>query len=876
MVVRKQDKTTLLPQALLERIEQQSGSSNISETRLHSRGSLNKKGKSRKAVREEERAAKKQRKAQHFAQRTHKYGNTESPKRKADVNHDERPVKRRKVDEAPRDSFKSLQYSSKASPITNLSSKKSKSPEKSTSIPQKPQKPPTAKASKSVEKHTKVPTISFSDNDEDQEIAWLEYQLGIGSGKKGRRDTKYKNLWKEEGLDALDLFDGLEGILGASHAGPRDESVSEAEEVLDNESGEDESTEDEEESDEEVITDEEASEEHDTSEEDGVESATSKYVPPHLRPGASIDDQNRIRLVRQLKGLMNRLSEQNIGTVISELEHIYRENTRHDVTSSLASVTLAAISSHASLLDNHIALNAALVAALYRVVGIEFAAHFVQEAVKAYESAYENAATQQQDASDANADIGGKDAQNLLVCIAELYNFEVVSCVLMYDIVRALLKQRVGELEVELLLKILRICGRQLRQDDPLALKDIVQLVTEKVENQKGDLSSRARFMVETLTNLKNNRLKKTDASSADTVEKMKKMLTGLSKSHHGLSRSHEPLRVTLDDLHSAESKGKWWLVGAGWAGDPLADLQRSKEADTAGTKVVKKTGKTLNVESEGERLLKLARAQGMNTDIRRSIFVVLMSSEDYVDACDKLSQLTLTEQQQREIIRVLVHCCGNEKAYNPYYALVGQRLLSASHAHRITTRFTLWDFLRSIGETGIGHKGGDDGFETPAGPSTSRTRNMAKFYGWLIARGSLSIFALRPINFTLLQPNTLGFLDTLFYDIFVNSQGPTPILSRTGLATLWQRGDTSIIGKAKYDKGQIVETFMPAIRDGDLAKGLIVYLSKFIKRKVGQGEEGERRFFVWAVDVAKEVLEMSSSTAVHSSKGKDDMDWEE
>ena len=49
-----------------------------------------------------------------------------------------------------------------------------------------------------------------------------------------------------------------------------------------------------------------------------------------------------------------------------------------------------------------------------------------------------------------------------------------------------------------------------------------------------------------------------------------------------------------------------------------------------------------------------------MNTDIRRSIFVVLMSSEDYVDACERLGQLNLTEVQQREIVRVLLHCCGN------------------------------------------------------------------------------------------------------------------------------------------------------------------------------------------------------------------------
>jgi nucleolar MIF4G domain-containing protein 1 len=35
-------------------------------------------------------------------------------------------------------------------------------------------------------------------------------------------------------------------------------------------------------------------------------------------------------------------------------------------------------------------------------------------------------------------------------------------------------------------------------------------------------------------------------------------------------------------------------------------------------------------------------------------------NSQDYVDACERLSQLSLTEVQQREIVRVLLHCCGN------------------------------------------------------------------------------------------------------------------------------------------------------------------------------------------------------------------------
>ena len=143
--------------------------------------------------------------------------------------------------------------------------------------------------------------------------------------------------------------------------------------------------------------------------------------------------------------------------------------------------------------------------------------------------------------------------------------------------------------------------------------------------------------MIETLSNLKNNKMKKaidggaSGAGAQEAVERLKKFLSGMNKKRHreqtpypdsswksliiiGAVKPHEPLRVTLEDLRSAESKGKWWLVGAAWNGDPLVDSKDSTRTTGA-------------VDQENE-LLRLARKQGMNTDIRRSIFVVLMSSE--------------------------------------------------------------------------------------------------------------------------------------------------------------------------------------------------------------------------------------------------------
>jgi nucleolar MIF4G domain-containing protein 1 len=50
---------------------------------------------------------------------------------------------------------------------------------------------------------------------------------------------------------------------------------------------------------------------------------------------------------------------------------------------------------------------------------------------------------------------GSKETKNLLTLILELYNFQVLSCVIIYDLVRMLIDQ-LDENRVELLLKIIK------------------------------------------------------------------------------------------------------------------------------------------------------------------------------------------------------------------------------------------------------------------------------------------------------------------------------------------------------------------------------------------------------------------------------------
>lgn len=108
---------------------------------------------------------------------------------------------------------------------------------------------------------------------------------------------------------------------------------------------------------------------------------------------------------------------------------------------------------------------------------------------------------------------------------------------------------------------------------------------------------------------------------------------------------------MTLADIQSASTRGKWWIVGAAWSGDPVRERERARQAAAAleqakHKRVVAFSGSSNSKdqveqdddddeteliglgEAQQAELLKLARKQGMNTDVRRQVFMVMMTSD--------------------------------------------------------------------------------------------------------------------------------------------------------------------------------------------------------------------------------------------------------
>lgn len=90
------------------------------------------------------------------------------------------------------------------------------------------------------------------------------------------------------------------------------------------------------------------------------------------------------------------------------------------------------------------------------------------------------------------------------------------------------------------------------------------------------------------------------------------------------------------------------------------------------------------------------------------------------------------------------------ERTYNPYYTLVCHHLCQTAHAYKITLQYCLWDFLRDLGESHVGGaevvknvKDEDDQFGAKT-ISKVRLRNVARAFGWWIAKNSVTLTILK------------------------------------------------------------------------------------------------------------------------------------
>lgn len=172
----------------------------------------------------------------------------------------------------------------------------------------------------------------------------------------------------------------------------------------------------------------------------------SRYIPPSKRDSGEDSTGDLSRLRKQLQGLLNRLSESNLLSLLKDVESLYRKYPRQDVNVTLVDLLMGLLCDPASLQDTFIILHAGFITALYKVLGSEIGAHVISRIHDDFSTLY---------GSSSQEEAGGKRLLNLIALFAQLYNFKVIGSSLIYDLVRLLIEE-LSEKNAELLLRIVR------------------------------------------------------------------------------------------------------------------------------------------------------------------------------------------------------------------------------------------------------------------------------------------------------------------------------------------------------------------------------------------------------------------------------------
>jgi len=122
--------------------------------------------------------------------------------------------------------------------------------------------------------------------------------------------------------------------------------------------------------------------------------------------------------------------------------------------------------------------------------------------------------------------------------------------------------------------------------------------------------------MIMTIQSLKNNDIRKLPGEfDHERIERLRKIYKNLVKDKS--AQLNNQINVGLQDFLNAKEQGRWWIVGSAW------QQQQQRRESTNG-----KSKENSSKQQFNQKILKLAKKQHMNTDLRKNIFAILLTSE--------------------------------------------------------------------------------------------------------------------------------------------------------------------------------------------------------------------------------------------------------
>ena len=247
--------------------------------------------------------------------------------------------------------------------------------------------------------------------------------------------------------------------------------------------------------------------------------------------------------------------------------------------------------------------------------------------------------------------------------VAHLINQQVAHEMLAAQILLLLLHKPTDD-SVEIAIGLMREVGQHIEEMNSqiaLAVYDQFRSILHEA-----DIEKRVQYMIEVLFQVRKDKYKDHQAvkEELDLVEEEDQI-------------THRP---GLDDQLTTEDGLNIFKFDPEWEQNEEA-YKRLKEEILGEASGSEGEGGDEDADSSSEEEDEAGKAMEIkdqsNTDLvnlRRSIYLTIMSSGGFEEACHKLMRINLPTGREDELPSMIIECCSQERTYNKFFGMIGER----------------------------------------------------------------------------------------------------------------------------------------------------------------------------------------------------------
>ncbi|GAV73586.1 MA3 domain-containing protein/MIF4G domain-containing protein [Cephalotus follicularis] len=314
----------------------------------------------------------------------------------------------------------------------------------------------------------------------------------------------------------------------------------------------------------------------------------------------------------------------------------------------------------------------------------------------------------------------------LVKFIAHLVNQQVAHEIIALELLTVLLENPTDD-SVEVAVGFVTECGSLLQDFSPKGLHGIFERFRGILH--EGEIDKRVQYMIEGLFAIRKAKFQGYPAvrPELDLVEQEDQLTHEIS-----LQDEIDP-EITLDifkaDPNFLENEKRYEELKKSMLGEESEDEEGSDAA--SGDEDDNEDDEEEDEEDEEQMKIKDETETNL-VNLRRTIYLTIMSSVDFEEAGHKLLKIKLEPGQEMELCIMLLECCSQERTYLRYYGLLGQRFCMINKVHQENFEKCFVQQYSMIHRL-----------------ETNKLRNVAKFFAHLLGTDALPWHVLAYIRLT-------------------------------------------------------------------------------------------------------------------------------